>query len=76
MQRIFVVFPRGDKSKLAFGVGFDYERDEWSLASRQDFSYDEEGIKQALQYGRELANKHNLPLDVSNISEGGHDFLD
>lgn len=76
MQRIFIVFPKGDKTKLAFGVDWDYERDDWSLASRQDFSYDEEGIKHALEYGRELANKHNLPLDVSNISEGGHDFLD
>ena len=46
------------------------------MASRQDFSYDEEGTKQALEYGRQLANTHNLPLDVSNISDGGHDFLD
>lgn len=76
MQRIFIIFPKGDKSKLAFGVDWDYNRDDWCLASRQDFSYDEDGIEQALKYGRELANKHNLPLDVSNISEGGHDFLD
>jgi hypothetical protein len=76
MQRIFIVFPRGDKTKLCFGIGFDYERDDWSLASRQDFSYDEDGIQQALEYGRQLANSHNLPLDVSAISEGNRDYLD
>jgi hypothetical protein len=75
-MRIFIVFPNGDKTKLAFGVDFDYERDDWSLASRHDFSYDEDGIQQALEYGRQLANKHNLPLDVSAISEGNHDYLD
>jgi hypothetical protein len=76
MQRIFIVFPRGDKTKLAFGIGFDYERDDWCLASRTDFSYDEQGTEEALKYGRALAQRHNLPLDVSNISDGGHDYLD
>jgi hypothetical protein len=49
---------------------------EQCLASRTDFSYDEQGTEEALKYGRALAQRHNLPLDVSNISDGGHDYLD
>jgi hypothetical protein len=74
-REIRVIYPSGDKTKLAFGIMYDYESSEWSIAGRQSFPDTVEGEKQALEYGRHLAESHGLPLDCSNLSDG-HDFLD
>lgn len=73
-QTIFICYSRCDENTLCFGVGFDYERDEYKLASRQEFTYDEEGIKLALEYGKSLAASNNMKLDVFGICD--HNFLD
>ena len=77
-QVIRVVYPRGDKTRLSFGIMFDYESDEYSIAGRESFPYTEEGQKEALSYGRSLASEHRLPLDVSNldIACDSQDYLD
>jgi len=66
----------GDKTKLAFGIMFGYEADEWSIAGRESFPYTEKGQKEALAYGRHLAESHGLPLDCSNLSIVWDDYLD
>lgn len=77
-QEVRVIYPKGDKTKLAFGIMFSYEADEWSIAGRQSFPYTEEGQKDALEYGRSLAASNNLPLDCSNldIACDSQDYLD
>ena len=77
-QEVRVIYPRGDKTKLAFGIMFDYEASEWSIAGRESFPYTEEGQKGALAYGRSLASSHGLPLDCSNldIACDSQDYLD
>ncbi len=66
-QIIRVVYPSGDRSKLAFGIMFDYEADEWCIAGRESFPYTEEGQKAALEYGRRLSYENRLVLDYSNL---------
>lgn len=66
-QIVFIVFPKGDKTRLAFGIGFDYEKDDWCLASRRTFSYSSDGQLEALTYAKELARNNNLTLDVSGL---------
>lgn len=48
---------------------YDYEEDEYALASKQIF--DEEA--DAVEYAKELANKHGLGL---NLPTGYHNYLD
>ena len=62
-----IVYPRGDRSRLAVAQVRDYEVDEWALASRRTFGDDEEA---ATEYMRELAEEHGLAY------EGAHHFLD
>jgi hypothetical protein len=66
MQNIIIVYPRGDKTRLSFGICFDYEEDEYSIASRRRFSYPDQQ-KEALEYGLQLAKENNLEIDCSNL---------
>jgi len=77
-REIRVIYPNGDKTKLAFGIMFDYEESEWSIAGRKSFPNTVEGEKLALVYGRHLASTHGLPIDCSNldIACDGQDYLD
>lgn len=67
----FVVYPGGDRTKLSLGcLSYSclYEKDEYDLASRQDF-YDED---EAIKYGKELANMNNLDF----VYESDNAYLD
>jgi len=75
-QVIRIVYPRGDKRRLAFGIMFDYEANEWKIASRQSFPYTIDGQKAALEYAKELAKKYNLVLDTDNLDIDYKDYLD
>lgn len=69
MQRWRIVYPRGDKSKLSIALVFDYEEDDYALASRN--SYDSED--EAYEYMKELAENHGLKFDRK---DSDHEYLD
>lgn len=51
-----VIYPRGDRSRLDVALVYDYEQDEWDLASLARF--DEQVTAEA--YMEKLARQHNL----------------
>lgn len=53
-MRYYIVYPRGDRSKLCVAHIRDYEASDYDLASREYFDTEDE----AKQYMRELAMKH------------------
>lgn len=62
--RYFIVYPRGDKTKLSIiSLGYNslYELDDYAVASRKDFL----DIEDAVEYAKDLAKKHNLELNSS-----------
>ena len=64
MTKFYIVFPSGDKTKLAvisLSDSCSYELDDYCLASRRDFNE----ISDVIDYAKKLANKHNLELDSS-----------
>jgi len=66
------VYPRGDQTKLLLTTVWDYEEDEYALASQRRFDVDTEQ-DEADAYAQELADKHGLEF------VGGkkrHKFLD
>jgi hypothetical protein len=67
-----IVYPRGDRTKLSLAeicFGMEYEKSDYSIASRKEFYEDLPG---AVEYIRELARKHDLSLEL----DSDHDFLD
>ena len=61
MDKYYIIYPRGDKSKLSIislSMSLDYEISDYKLASRREF-YD---MEECIEYAKELAKKHNLPL--------------
>ena len=75
-QEIRVIYPCGDRTKLAFGIMFDYEADDWCIAGRQSFAYTPDGEVCALAYGQALAEKFGLPLDCSCLDINEDNYLD
>ena len=67
MLDYMVIYPRGNRSKLAVAQVRDYEREEWALASRRTFGDDREA---AVEYMIELADRHGLSY------EGQQHYLD
>jgi hypothetical protein len=63
-----IIFPQGDRTKLAIAQVRDYEENEWALASRHKFGDDKES---ATAYMVELATKHNLSYKIE-----GQQYLD
>ncbi len=51
-----IVYPRGDRSKLVVAQVYDYEEDEWDIASTQKFTTREA----AEEYMVALAEQHGL----------------
>lgn len=49
-----VIYPRGDRTKLDVGHVVDYERDDWSLASRIEFDSEAEAAVHALTLARKF----------------------
>ena len=62
MEYFHIVFPRGNKTKLSV-VGFSdamhYELNDYSVASRKEFT--DESL--AIDYAKELAEKHGLKYE-------------
>ena len=75
-QKIRIVFAKGDRTKLSFGILFDYEERDWCIASRRSFPDTEEGKLEAVAYARELAKKNNLSLDCSVLDIQNENYLD
>ena len=71
-QYIRIVYPKGDRTKLALAIAWDYEEDDYSLASRRRFDVDTEQDV-AWEYAQELADKHGLEIVDSRHL---HKFLD
>ena len=63
-----VIYPRGDRTKLSIAFVYDYEEDDWSLASTQHFEVE----ANAEIYAEELASKFSLEF----ISNKKHNYLD
>jgi hypothetical protein len=66
-----VIYPRGDRSKLAVAQVRDYEADDWDLASRETFGDDEDA---AYAKAEALAEAHGLTLEDGR--QGRHAYLD
>ena len=63
-EKFYIIYPRGDLSKLAIislSIACDYEIDDYKRASQKEF-YD---MDECVEYARELSRKHNLPLSSS-----------
>lgn len=74
----YIIYPSGDKTKLAvldLGDYEMYELDDWSLASRQSFTE----LELALEYGQKLAIEHGKKWEGFLNRHGPsspHNFLD
>lgn len=72
-----IVYSRGDKSILSIAEiqnDMIYEREDYSIASRQDFY----NIKDAHEHALYLSSKHNLKYKFSSDIQNSniHDYLD
>ncbi|MCK9446545.1 hypothetical protein M0Q50_06740 [bacterium] len=68
----FIVYPRGDKTKLSVAsLSYDclYEKNEYSVASRKEFDDEIE----ATEYCRKLAKENNLIFEGDS---DGNVYLD
>lgn len=67
--RFHIVYPCGDKTKLSVAEVYPaYEINDYSVASKQSFTEEEEANK----YCRQLAKENNLICEIN----GDNDFLD
>lgn len=65
----YIVYIPEDHQTLAIAQCFDYEAEDYHLASRNKFSSEEE----AVEYAKKLAVEHNKNLKLPNSY---HDYLD
>ena len=76
MTYYYIVFPRGDKTKLSIidlSYHTKYEINDYSLASRKEFC----NLNEVINYAKDLAKKHNLELSSLNKDiQQEIDFLD
>ncbi|MEG1369263.1 MAG: hypothetical protein RSC74_09235, partial [Hydrogenoanaerobacterium sp.] len=64
MLKYYIVYPRGDKSKLSIislGDSDSYELADYAVASRRDF----DDVLEVIEYARDLARKNGLELSSS-----------
>lgn len=59
-----VIYPRGNKELLDIVEVVDYEKEEWSLASYNEFSKEED----AALYAQKLSKKHSIKLNEKSDS--------
>ena len=59
-MKYYIIFPRGDRTKLSVKLIEDYEVSEYAIASRKNFFYDDGGKYEAIEYAKSLAEKFNL----------------
>jgi hypothetical protein len=61
----FIIYPSGDKSKLGvieLSEHMKYELSDYAVASRKEFSENEE----AIEYAKQLAKENNLQYEGDN----------
>lgn len=63
----YVIFPRGDESRISVANIEDYEVEDYLLASRQSFP--DEQLIEAYRYARALAQANNLTLENANMGK-------
>jgi hypothetical protein len=73
MQDYRVIYPGGDRTKLKVALVFDYEEDEYALASRRKFDQETEEDA-AHDYAKDLARENGLTF--VDERRGHHDYLD
>jgi len=59
-----VIYPKGNKELLDIAEVVDYEKDEWSLASYNEFVME----KDAALYAQKLSKKYDIPLNDKPVS--------
>lgn len=74
MQKYYIIYPRGDTSRLTIALIPDWEVGEYSIASRHSFAYEE--LEKAFTYAKELSRLHGIPLDISNLDHYDRQQLD
>lgn len=70
-QVIIIIYGDKEKTCLELNQAFDYELDDWPLASRRTWVWDDEGEIEATEYMKELAIENGL-----SFVEEGQDYLD
>jgi hypothetical protein len=70
MQQHRVIYKGGDRTTLTVALVWDYEEDEYALASRERFVDEDAAYAKAY----ELATAHDLK--VADGRKGHHDYLD
>lgn len=66
MQTWRIIYPGGDRTRLSMALVFDYEENDWDLASQRRFQFEEES--ECREYMIELAHKNDLRYDGDNNS--------
>ena len=69
----YIVYPSGDKDKIDVAQCHDYEKDEYSLASRNSYHDEEEAIIHAMELSKKFSKTY-----VGNLPDGEkyHEYLD
>jgi hypothetical protein len=67
-MRFYIIYPRGDRSKISVSEVEEYEKDDYALASRHTF-IDE---KDAIEYAKILAKDNNKIY----VGDDEPDYLD
>ena len=67
-----IIFPKGNKEQIDICQTFDYEIDDYALASRRHYTDEDECIK----YAMGLAEKHDLRYVGKRRANCLHDYLD
>jgi hypothetical protein len=67
MLMYMIVYPRGDRGRLALGSMRDYEKSHWALASQREFDYTPEGEAEARDYMKELGERHGLDYEGKTL---------
>ena len=74
MDKYYIIYPKGDKTRLSIislCPSSEHEIFDYRVASREEF-YD---IDECMEYDNHLARKHNLQLEKFK-KEGEEDYLD
>lgn len=68
----FIIYPRGDRNRISvveIPIGLSYELDDYAVASRREFTDDEE--TEAFSYARKLAKENGKIYEGTDA-----DYLD
>lgn len=71
MQKYYIIFSDKNRNKLTLIQCFDYEIDDYFLASRYNYEEKEEASK----YMVELGKKHNIDVDDDEVFVDEDSFL-